>query len=179
MYGPWYSGHYQALVAGLRTRTTGRFLFEATYTFAHAIDNLLNASLHSDVGAVDTIGGGPTDSFVGIPPIVTDPETGQTNADGPFVAGNGHPVPQGGKYYYGPDLDRGASTSRAPRTRCRRTGSFTCPGTSKSQRSSAPRAGFTTAGRRSTMCRRTSTATAFPPRLISPQVETISSRRRS
>jgi hypothetical protein len=87
----------------------GRFLFEATYTFAHAIDNLLNASLHSDVGAVDTIGGGPTDSFVGIPPVVTDPDTGQTNADGPFVAGNGHPVPQAGKYSYGPDLDRGPS----------------------------------------------------------------------
>ena len=67
MYGPWYSGHYQALVAGLRTRTNGRYLFEATYIFAHAVDNLLNASLHSDVGAVDTIGGGPTDSFIGVP----------------------------------------------------------------------------------------------------------------
>ena len=109
MYGPWFSGHYQSVVAGVRTRKTGRFLFEANYIFAHATDNLLNASLHSDVGAIDTIGGGPTDSFVGVPPTIIDPDTGRTNANGPFVAGNGHPVPQAGKYYYGPDLDRGPS----------------------------------------------------------------------
>jgi Carboxypeptidase regulatory-like domain/TonB dependent receptor-like, beta-barrel len=108
-YGPWYSGRFQAAIAGLRTRTSGRFMFEATYTFAHAIDNLLNASLTSDVGAVDTIGGGPTDSFVGVPPTITDPVSGQSNADGPFVASNGHPVPQAGRYYYGPNLDRGPS----------------------------------------------------------------------
>ena len=109
MYGPWFSGHYQAVIVGLRTQTTGRFLFEATYTLAHAIDNLLNASLHSDVGAIDTIGSGPTDSFVGVPPVITDPDTGQSNATGPFVASNGHPVPKAGRHYYGPDVDRGPS----------------------------------------------------------------------
>jgi len=40
---------------------------------------------------------------------VTDPNTGQTNANGPFIASNGNPVPRAGKFYYGPDLDRGPS----------------------------------------------------------------------
>lgn len=53
--------------------------------------------------------GGATDSFVGIPPVVTDLATRQSNAQGPFIASNGNPVPQAGKFYYGPDLDRGPS----------------------------------------------------------------------
>jgi Carboxypeptidase regulatory-like domain/TonB dependent receptor/TonB-dependent Receptor Plug Domain len=112
-YGPWFSGNYNALVVGVRNRETGRFLFDANYTFARAIDNLLNSSLNSSVqtglgvrlAAFDTT----TDSFVGIPPVVTDPNTGQTNANGSFIASNGNPVPQAGKYYYGPNLDRGLS----------------------------------------------------------------------
>jgi hypothetical protein len=50
-----------------------------------------------------------TDSFVRVPPVVTGPISGQTNANGPFIASNGNPVPQAGKYYYGPNLDRGPS----------------------------------------------------------------------
>ena len=38
-----------------------------------------------------------------------DPVTGQTNASGSFIASNGNPVPQAGKFYNGPDLDRGPS----------------------------------------------------------------------
>jgi hypothetical protein len=79
----------------------------------HAIDNLLSASLISNVqtglGIRLTAFGSTTDSFVGVPTLVTDPNTGQTNAHGSFIASNGNPVPQAGKYYYGPNLDRGPS----------------------------------------------------------------------
>jgi hypothetical protein len=112
-YGPWYSGYYRALVVGLRKRMTGRFTLEANYTYAHAIDNLLSSSLYSNVqtglGVRLTSFGSTTDSFVGTPPVVTDPVTGQTNAKAPFIASNGNPVPQAGKFYYGPNLDRGPS----------------------------------------------------------------------
>ena len=59
-------------------------------------------------------GRGPTDSFVGIPPLVTDPATGQTNANGTFIASNSNPVPQAGKFYNGADLDRGPSDLAVP-----------------------------------------------------------------
>jgi len=112
-YGPWFSGRYDALVVGFRKTMSGRFTLEANYTYANAVDNLLNSGLNSDVqtgGGVRLMGvNGPTDSFVGVPPAVSDPNTGQTNASGPFTASNGNPVPQAGKYYYGPNLDRGPS----------------------------------------------------------------------
>jgi len=112
-YGPWFSGNYNAVILGLRKQTTGRFTFNMSYTYAHAIDNLLSSSFNSNVqgglGVRLTAFGSTTDSFVGIPPVVTDAITGQTNARGPFTASNGNPVPQAGKYYYGPDLDRGPS----------------------------------------------------------------------
>jgi len=112
-YGPWYSGSYSAVVVGFRKQMSGRFMLEANYTYAHAIDNLLASSLNSDVqtglGVRLTAFGSTTDSFVGIPPVVTDPNTGQTNANVPFIASNGNPVPRAGKFYYGPDLDRGPS----------------------------------------------------------------------
>jgi len=112
-YGPWYSGNYNAVVVGLRKQMAGRFMFDVNYTYAHAIDNLLSSSLNSNVqtglGVRLTAFNSTTDSFVGIPSLVTDPNTGQTNAKGPFIASNGNPVPQAGKYYYGPNLDRGPS----------------------------------------------------------------------
>src|SRR5205807_7640403 len=52
---------------------------------------------------------GPTDSFVGVPPVVTDPVTGRNNVNGRFIASNGNPVPQAGKFYNGADLDHGPS----------------------------------------------------------------------
>ena len=112
-YGPWYSGNYNAVVVGLRKQITRRFMFDMNYTYAHAIDNLLSSSLYSNVqtglGVRLTAFNSTTDSFVGIPPVVTDPVTRQTNANGPFIASNGNPVPQAGKFYYGPSLDRGSS----------------------------------------------------------------------
>jgi hypothetical protein len=112
-YGPWYSGNYNAVIVGLRKQMAGRFMFDMNYTYAHAIDNLLSSSLYSNVqtglGVRLTAFNSTTDSFVGIPPVVTDPNTGQSNVNGPFIASNGNPVPQAGKYYYGPNLDRGPS----------------------------------------------------------------------
>ncbi len=112
-YGPWYSGNYNAVVIGLRKQMTGRFMFDLNYTRADAIDNLLGSSLHSNVqtglGVRLTAFNSTTDSFVGVPPVVTDPNTGQSNAKGSFIASNGNPVPRAGKYYYGPNLDRGPS----------------------------------------------------------------------
>jgi len=112
-YGPWYQGRYDAISAGIRKRMSGRFSMEAFYTWTNALDNAFNSSLVSEVqtglGAGALAGKGPTDSFVGVPPVVTDPVSGQTNAAGAFLASNGNPVPQAGKFYNGPDLDRGPS----------------------------------------------------------------------
>jgi hypothetical protein len=112
-YGPWYEGTYDAVSVGVRKRMGKRFSLEANYTWTHAIDNALNSSLVSEVqtglGARSLAIKGPTDSFVGVPPLVTDPVSGLTNANGSFIASNGNPVPQAGKFYNGADLDRGPS----------------------------------------------------------------------
>jgi len=90
-----------------------RFAAEAFYTWTSAIDNALHSSFVSEVqtglGAGFLGGKGPTDSFIGVPPVVTDPGTGKTNANGPFIASNGNPIPQAGKFYNGTNLDRGPS----------------------------------------------------------------------
>jgi hypothetical protein len=112
-YGPWYQGRYDAISVGIRKRMSKRFTVDASYIGTNATDNAFNSSFISEVqtglGAGALAVKGPTDSFVGVPPIVTDPATGQTNARGSFIASNGNPVPQAGKFYNGPDLDRGPS----------------------------------------------------------------------
>jgi hypothetical protein len=112
-YGPWYEGRYDGISLGVRKRLSRQFTLETSYTWANAVDNALNSSFVSNVQTglgAGTLGSyGPTDSFVGVPPIVTDPVTGQTNANGTFMASNGNPIPQAGKFYNGPNLDRGPS----------------------------------------------------------------------
>jgi hypothetical protein len=112
-YGPWYDGTFDAISVGIRKRMSRRFTVESFYTWTQAIDNDLRSSLVSEVqtglGAGALGGQGPTDSFVGVPSLVTDPATGQTNAKGQFIASNGNPIPQAGKSYNGADLDRGPS----------------------------------------------------------------------
>lgn len=112
-YGPWYQGRYDAVSIAARKRLSKRFTLEASHTWANAVDNALNSSFVSEVqtsrGAGSLGSFGPTDSFVGVPTVVTDPATGQTNANGPFIASNGNPVPQAGKFYNGANLDRGPS----------------------------------------------------------------------
>lgn len=118
-YGPWYHGQYDGLTLDFKKRLTHRFDLELSYTYAKETDNALNSNFVTNVQGAGSSGvgftslGGPTDSFVGVPPVVTDPVTGQTNANGPFVVsgGNsvGNPVPQAGKFYNGPNLDKGPS----------------------------------------------------------------------
>ena len=112
-YGPWYHGTYDAVTLGFQKRMSKRFTLDANYTWTHEIDNALNSSFVSDVqtglGAGFTDINGPTDSFVGMTTLVTDPATGQTNASGPFLASNGNPVPKAGISYNGPNLDKGPS----------------------------------------------------------------------
>ena len=112
-YGPWYQGRYDAISVGMRKRLSKRLTLETFYTWANALDNALNSNFVSNVqtgrGAGSLGSYGPSDSFVGTPPIVTDAVSGNTNANGSFIASNGNPVPQAGRFYNGPDLDRGPS----------------------------------------------------------------------
>lgn len=106
-FGPWFEGEVDALVVGFRKRFSRGFELNGHYTYTDAVDNVLHPNL-TDVLA----SGGPafpSDSFIGVPPVVFDPTTGQSNENGPFIAGNGNPVPQAGVFYNGPDLDRGPS----------------------------------------------------------------------
>jgi hypothetical protein len=112
-YGPWYQGRYDGITVGLRKPMSKRFTTEVFYTWAHAVDDALHSSFVSEVqtglGAGVLASQGPTDSFVGIPTLVTDAVNGKTNANGSFIASNGNPVLQAGKFYNGPSLDRGPS----------------------------------------------------------------------
>jgi hypothetical protein len=109
-FGPWYEGEVDAATVSVQKRLRNRWSLGAHYTYTDAVDNALTAQLgEANLGGT----GGPmypSDSFVGVPPVVVDPITGQTNANGPFVAGNGNPVPQAGVFYNGPELDEGRSS---------------------------------------------------------------------
>jgi hypothetical protein len=110
---PWFQGTYDAVILGFTKRMNMRFALAANYTWMHEIDNALHSSFVSDLqtglGAAFASANGPTDSFVGMTSVVTDPSSGQTNASGTFTAANGNPVPKAGVFYNGPDLDKGPS----------------------------------------------------------------------
>lgn len=103
-FGAWFKGTYTALSVTLGGRFNPRVSFEANYTYARAMDNARCANLVTGLVLC-----APSDSFTGIPPVVTDSLTGQSNASGPFIAGNGNPVPQAGIFYNGADYDWGPS----------------------------------------------------------------------
>ncbi|HET6929296.1 MAG TPA: TonB-dependent receptor [Candidatus Acidoferrum sp.] len=112
-YGPWLHGSYDAVTLGVTKRMSKSLSLDASYTWTHETDNALNSNFVSDLqtnlGAGLAAATGPTDSFVGMTTLVTDPVTGQTNATGPFTASNGNPVPKAGIFYDGPNLDKGPS----------------------------------------------------------------------
>jgi hypothetical protein len=112
-YGPWFHGIYDAIALEFTKRMSRRFTLNASYTWTHEIDNALNSNLVSDLqtgfGAAFAASKGPTDSFVGMTTLVTDPITGQTNASSSFMASNGNPVAKAGIFYNAPDLDKGPS----------------------------------------------------------------------
>lgn len=109
-FGPWHRGTYDAVILSVSKRFSAnraggndiaaRFTWGGQYTWARAIDNLRCGNLGQCT---------PADSFVGVPPVVTETATGKTNADGAFVAANGNPVPKAGEFYNGPDVDKGPS----------------------------------------------------------------------
>ncbi|HEX7957917.1 MAG TPA: TonB-dependent receptor, partial [Pyrinomonadaceae bacterium] len=101
--GSWFGGRYDALSLGVGG-CAGRLTFGGSYTYARATDNARCSSLTTGLVMC-----APSDSFVGVVPVVTDPSTGQSNAASSFVASNGNPVPRAGTFHNGPDFDRGPS----------------------------------------------------------------------
>jgi hypothetical protein len=104
-FGPFYKGKYDALVLSLNKRLSKLYLLGANYTYAKATDNSLGIFTP------------PTDNFIGIAPVVTEPCpasnptcTKQTNANGSFTSRNGNFVAAAGTFVNGPDLDKGPSS---------------------------------------------------------------------
>jgi hypothetical protein len=112
-FGPWYSGKYDAGILAFQKRMTHRFTLGGSYSYVSENDNALCSGLDSTLTGICY----PTDSYQGVPPVVTDPGNisaggtcaGGGNVTGPFFACNGNYVPQAGKHYNGADLDKGPS----------------------------------------------------------------------
>jgi hypothetical protein len=96
-FGPWYEGTYDGFVISFTRRFARRFTLSGNYAFANETDNQLG---------INTL---PSDSFVGIAPIVTEAITGRTNQNSSFVRANGRFVAKAGTFVNGPDLDKGPS----------------------------------------------------------------------
>jgi hypothetical protein len=96
-FGPWYEGTYDGFVVSFTRRFARRFTLSGSYAFADETDNQLG---------IDSL---PSDSFVGIAPVVTESGTGRTNLNGSFVRSNGRFVAQANTFVNGPDLDKGPS----------------------------------------------------------------------
>ncbi|MDP9337881.1 MAG: TonB-dependent receptor [Acidobacteriota bacterium] len=110
-FGPWYSGTYNAGILAFEKRMSQGFALGGSYTYASEVDNALCADLPtSSVSAGSCYA---TDSFRGVPPVVTDPGgagcPGGTNANSSFFACNGNFVPVAGVYYNGANIDKGPS----------------------------------------------------------------------
>ncbi|HEY5403702.1 MAG TPA: TonB-dependent receptor [Pyrinomonadaceae bacterium] len=96
-FGPWYEGTYDGLVISATRRFARHFTLSGNYAFANETDNQLGITSL------------PSDSFVGIAPLVTETGTGRTNETSSFVRANGRFVAKAGTFVNGPDLDKGPS----------------------------------------------------------------------
>jgi outer membrane receptor protein involved in Fe transport len=96
-FGPWYEGNYDGVVIAFNRRFARRFSLSGNYAYAHEVDNQLG------------INSLPSDSFVGVAPVVTETTTGRTNQNSSFTRANGRFVAQAGSFVNGPDLDKGPS----------------------------------------------------------------------
>ncbi len=98
-FGPWYRGTYDGLVVNFNKRMSRHFILNGDYAYARETDNQLG------IGAL------PSDSFVGIAPLVSSTEAGvlMTNANGSYVRTNGRLVQQANTFVNGPDRDKGPS----------------------------------------------------------------------
>ena len=114
-FGPWYAGTYDGGVLSFQKRMSRHFTLGGSYAYVSENDDALNSDLSTD--ALGGSNGFPTDSFRGIPPVVTDPGNissggtcpGGTNATAAFFACNGNYVPRAGVFYNGATLDKGPS----------------------------------------------------------------------
>jgi len=114
-FGPWYGGTYDGGILSFEKRMSRRFTLGGSYAYVSENDDALNSNLGT--GAIGGGNGFPTDSFRGVPPVVTDPGNissggtcpGGTNATAAFVACNGNYVPKAGVFYNGATLDNGHS----------------------------------------------------------------------
>jgi len=115
-YGPWYAGTYNAGILTFRKRMSHWFTLGGSNAYTSENDDALNSNLGTSTLSAAS-GSFPTDSFVGTPPVVTDPGNiaqggtckGGTNATAAFFACNGNYVPKAGVYYNGATLDNGPS----------------------------------------------------------------------
>ena len=96
-FGPWYRGTYDGLILSFTRRFARRFSLSGSYAYANETDNQLG---------INTM---PSDSFIGIAPVVTETGTGRTNEASSFVRANGRFVARAGTFVNGPDLDKGPS----------------------------------------------------------------------
>jgi hypothetical protein len=110
-FGPWESGTYNAGIFSLEKRMSRHFTLGGSYAYVSENDDALCFDL--PVSAVSAGSCYPTDSFRGVPPVVTDPGgagcPGGTNAKASFIACNGNFVPKAGVPYDGATLDKGPS----------------------------------------------------------------------
>jgi hypothetical protein len=108
-YGPWYGGTYNAGILSFEKRMSNRFSVGGSYSFVSENDDALNYNLGT--GPLGTSNGGnntyPTDSFIGVPPVVSD--ACGTNATASYFNCVGNYVPKAGVFYKGPRLDNGPS----------------------------------------------------------------------
>jgi hypothetical protein len=98
-FGPWYRGKYDALIISFNKRLSHRFILNGDYAYSRETDNQLG------------INSLPSDSFVGIAPVVSSTENGvlMSNAGGAYTRANGRFVAQANTFVNGPDLDKGPS----------------------------------------------------------------------
>jgi len=96
-FGPFFEGRYNALIVNFNKRFSNRYQLGANYTYSQSTDNSLGITAE------------PSDSYVGVVPLVTEPGTGRTNANESFTRLNGVFVERAGVFLNGPDRDKGPS----------------------------------------------------------------------
>ena len=106
-YGPWFSGKYNALIVSLEKRFSHNYAVGGSYSWTSENDDATCANLGQGSAQVGSCF--PTDSFVGQATLITDSQTGQTNANGGFTLSNGNYAPKAGTFWNGPKLDEGPS----------------------------------------------------------------------
>lgn len=104
-FGPWYAGTYDGVMLRVSKRFSHRFGLSGSYDYVHENDDALCSDFNTSLTGICY----PTDSYVGPTTLVTDPVSGLTNANGPFIASNGNYIPKAGIFWNGPRLDRGPS----------------------------------------------------------------------